>query len=266
MQVTANGIRIHYTLNGPAAAPAVTLSHSLATTLAMWEPQVRVLAERYRIVRFDTRGHGGTDAPPGPYTLAMLAADALALLDALGIQRTHFVGLSMGGMIGQVLALEHPDRLRSLSLCDTSSRIPPEAAPIWDERVRTAEAQGMEPVVQPTINRWFTPAFRDARPDVIETVRAMIRTTPPPGYVGCCQAIKPLNLTDRLGAIRVPTLVMVGAEDAGTPVAASRAIHEHITGSRLVIIPSASHLSNLEQPEAFNKALLDFLAETEPRV
>ena len=263
MLITANGIRIHYTLNGPAGAPVVTLSHSLATTLAMWEPQARALGERYRVLRFDTRGHGGTDAPAGPYSLEMLTADALALLESLGIQRTHFVGLSMGGMIGQLLALEHPDRLRSVSLCDTSSRIPPEAAPIWDERVRAAQAEGMEQAVQPTINRWFTPACRDARPDVVDPVRAMIRTTPVQGYVGCCDAIKPLNLTARLGAIRVPTLVMVGAEDMGTPVAASRAIHEQIPGSRLVVIPSASHLSNLEQPEAFNKALLDFLAEVE---
>ena len=265
MDISANGIRIHYTLNGPAGAPVVTLSHSLATTLAMWEPQARVLAERFRVLRFDTRGHGGTEAPSGPYTLEMLAADAVALLDALGIRQTHFVGLSLGGMIGQLLALDYPERLRSLSLCDTSSRIPPEAAPIWDERVRTALAQGMEPVVQPTINRWFTPAFRDAHPEVIEPIREMIRKTPVPGYVGCCQAIKPLNLTDRLGTIRVPTLVMVGAEDAGTPVAASRAIHERIAGSRLTIIPSASHLSNLEQAEVFNRTLLDFLAQAEPR-
>ena len=259
MRISANGIGMNYTLEGPAAAPVVTLSHSLATTLHMWDGQVPALAERYRVLRYDTRGHGGTDAPGGPYTLELLAEDARALLRALGILRTHFVGLSMGGMIGQVLGIQSPELLQSLALCDTSSRVPPEARTMWEERVRVAEAQGMEPHVETTLARWFTAPFREQHPERVAPVAAMIRATKPAGFAGCCQAIKMLDLTDRIAAITTPTLIIVGAEDAGTPVAASRTIHERIRGSELVILPSASHLSNIEQPEAFNRALLGFL-------
>ena len=259
MRITANGISMHYTLNGPASAPVVTLSHSLATHLGMWEPQVAALAARYRVLRYDTRGHGRTDAPGGPYSLDQLAEDAVALLRALGIERTHFVGLSMGGMIGQVVALKHSEMLRSLVLCDTSSRVPLEARPMWEERIRTTEQQGMEPHVEPTIGRWFTAPFAATHPEIVEPVRTMIHQTEPQGYVGCCHAIKALDLTDGLSAISVPTLIVVGEDDPGTPVAASRTIHERITGSDLVVLKFASHLSNVEQPEAFTKALLDFL-------
>lgn len=262
MKVRANGIAMKYTLNGPAAAPVVVLSHSLATDLGMWEAQAQALAGRYRVLRYDTRGHGDTDAPPGPYTLELLASDAVALMEELGVERAHFVGLSMGGMIGQLIALTRPEKLRSLALCDTSSRIPAEAQPMWEERIRTTQAQGMAPHVEPTVARWFTPAFRERGSEVVERVRTMIRRTSPAGYVGCCHAIKALDLTDRLSAIRLPTLVMVGADDAGTPVAASRTIHERIAGSQLVVIPSASHLSNLEQPEAFTQALVAFLEKS----
>jgi 3-oxoadipate enol-lactonase len=260
MKIAANGIDVNYTLDGPAGAPVVILSHSLATDLSMWEPQVKALAARYRVLAYDTRGHGGTDAPAGAYSLEQLAEDAWALLRALGIARTHFVGLSMGGMIGQTLALSSPGLFLSLSLCDTSSRVPAEAKPVWQERIKTAETQGMEPIVEPTLGRWFTAPFRERRPDVMDRVRAMIRATDPRGYAGCCHAISALDLTDRLSTIKVPTLIVVGEEDQGTPVAASRAIHAQITGSELQIIKSASHLSNLEQPEAFTAALTTFLA------
>jgi 3-oxoadipate enol-lactonase len=160
MKITANGISMNYQLEGPANAPVVTLSHSLATSLSMWDPQVPALTLRYRVLRYDTRGHGGTDAPEGPYSLEQLAEDARALLQALGVSRTHFIGLSMGGMIAQVLALERPQLLQSLVVCDTSSRVPAEAKPTWDERIRVTRAQGMEPHVEPTIGRWFTAPFR----------------------------------------------------------------------------------------------------------
>jgi 3-oxoadipate enol-lactonase len=259
MRITANGIAINYALDGPASAPVVTLSHSLATTLRMWDGQAAALAATYRVLRYDTRGHGGTEAPGGAYSLEQLAEDARALLRALGIVRTHFVGLSMGGMIGQVLGIQSPELLDSLTLCDTSSRVPPEARPMWDERIRVAEAQGMEPHVEATIGRWFTAPFRERQPEVVDPVRAMIRSTSPAGYAGCCHAIKMLDLTDRLAAIRTRTLILVGEDDPGTPVAASRTIHERIPGSELVILKSASHLSNIEQAPAFNRALLGFL-------
>jgi 3-oxoadipate enol-lactonase len=261
MKITANGISINYTLDGPVGAPVVTLSHSLATTLAMWEPQLAALTARYRVLNYDTRGHGGTDAPRGAYTLDQLADDAKALLAALGIQRTHWVGLSMGGMIGQTLALKAPQLFTSLVLCDTSSRIPPEAKPLWDERIHTAETKGMDPLVEGTLSRWFTAPFKEKGGPVVETVRGMIRSTPPAGYIGCCQAISGLNLTDRIGAIRAPTMIIVGEDDQGTPVAASKVMNEQIKGSELVILKSAAHLSNMEQPEAFTRALTGFLAK-----
>ena len=259
MKISVNDISMNYTFDGPADAPVVTMSHSLATDRGMWDPTVPALTSRFRVLRYETRGHGQTAAPRGAYTLEQLADDARALLRALGIQRTHWVGLSMGGMIGQVLALKAPDVLLSLSLCDTSSRIPADAKPQWEDRIRTAEAKGMEPLVEPTLARWFTAPFRERRKDVVDRVAAMIRTTPVAGYVGCCHAISALNLTDRLSAIKLPTIVIVGEDDPGTPVAASRLIAENIKGARLEIISSAAHLSNIEQPEAFNRALSSFL-------
>jgi 3-oxoadipate enol-lactonase len=239
----------------------VTLSHSLATDLSMWDPQLDALRARYRVLCYDTRGHGGTAVTPGAYSLDQLAEDARALLGALGIARTHWCGLSMGGMIGQTLALRHPELFASLALCDTSSRIPAEARPLWADRIRTAETQGMEPLVEPTLARWLTAPFRERRQDVVGQVARMIRSTPPRGYAGCCHAISALDLTDRISAIQVPTLIVVGEEDQGTPVAASKVMHERIKGSELVIIPSAAHLANLEQPEAFTRAVTGFLSK-----
>ena len=259
MKINANGISINYVIDGPQGAPVVTMSHSLATDLTMWDPTVPALKDRFRVLRYETRGHGQTEAPKGSYTLEQLADDALALLKALGIARTHWVGLSMGGMIGQTLALKAPEVFASLSLCDTSSRIPAEAKPLWQDRIKTAETQGMEPLVEPTLARWFTEPFRKSRKDVVDRVASMIRTTPPAGYAGCCHAISALDLTDRIGAIKMPTIAIVGEDDPGTPVAAHEVIHQRIAGSKLEILKSAAHLSNMEQPEAFNRALTGFL-------
>jgi 3-oxoadipate enol-lactonase len=214
MHITVNGLPVHYTLAGPASAPVLTLSHALATDLSMWDPQMPLLTSRYRVLRYDTRGHRGTEAPAGPYTLETLAEDARGVFQALGMTRTHLTGLSMGGMIGQLLALHAPQLLHSLILCETMSRVPPEAKPLWDERMHTAETRGIEPRVQPTLARWFTAPFREQGHDVLDTVRPMIRPTPTRGYAGCCHAIAALNLTDRLPALTVPTLV-VGEDDPG---------------------------------------------------
>src|SRR5438128_1425284 len=165
MKVKANGIETNYTLDGQTNSPVVTLSHSLATDFSMWDPQMDALRARYRVLRYETRGHGSTEAPAAAYTLDQLADDARALLQALGISRTHWVGLSMGGMIGQTLALKHPELFASLSLCDTSSRIPAEAKPLWADRIKTAETKGMDPLVEPTLARWLTAPFRARRKD-----------------------------------------------------------------------------------------------------
>lgn len=257
MKLKANGIEINYTIEG--AGPVVTFSHSLACHLGMWDEQAAALRDRYRVLRFDTRGHGQTAAPAGAYSLGQMAEDLRGLLDGLGITATHFVGLSMGGMIGQVFALAYPAMVQSLVLCDTTSRYPAAAAPIWEERIRTVEAKGMEPLVQGTLERWFTAPFRARHKDMMERVGAMIRSTPPQGYAGCCHAIPKIDVTDRLGEVRCPALVIVGEEDLGTPVEMARQIHAALPSAELAILRSASHLSNLEQPAEFNRVLAGFL-------
>ena len=260
MKINANGIGIRYELDGPATAPVVVMSHSLAANVGMWEDQMPVLSG-YRVLRYDTRGHGGTDAPEGDYTLDQLADDLFALLDGLAIDRAHFVGLSMGGMVGQTAALKDPSRFLSLSLCDTSSRVPGEGQALWSERMEAARSQGMEALVESTIDRWFSHTFRIEEPDRVERILEMIRTTPVAGYCGCCAAIRELDLTDRLSAIRLPTLLIVGEDDPGTPVAAHEVIRDRIEGSRLVVIKDALHFSNVEQTDLFNDTLAAFLAE-----
>ena len=259
MRAAANGIRMNYTFDGPRSAPVVMMSHSLATDFGMWDPTVPPLTPRWRVLRYEIRGHGATEASGAPYTLEQLADDALALLRALRIQRVHWVGLSLGGMIGQMVALKAPGVLLSLSLCDTTSRVPAEAKPLWDARIRTAETVGMEPLVEPTLAGWFTAPFVKRRRDVIDRVTRIIRTTPVAGYTGCCHAIMNLDLTDRLRDIKIPTSVIVGEHDPWTPIAASRVIADQIKGACLAIIPDAAQLSNLEQPEPFNRALGSFL-------
>ena len=259
MKVTANHITVNYRFDGPASAPLVTMSHSLAANLDMWQWQMPALSE-YRVLRFDTRGHGGTDAPGGDYALDTLVDDLFALLDVLEIDSTHYVGLSMGGMIGQTAALRDQSRFRTLSLCDTSSRIPPETYPVWAERIATARSGGMEPLVQGTIDRWFSGAYQARDPGEVDKVRAMIRATEVDGYCGCSAAITQLDVTDRLSAIDRPTLLIVGEDDPGTPVAAHEAIRDRIAGSELVVLPGALHFSNVERQAEFNHALTGFLA------
>jgi 3-oxoadipate enol-lactonase len=261
MQVAPNGIQIEYELSGRAAGPVVMLSHSLGSSLAMWNPQMAALEPHYRVLRYDTRGHGGSDAPAGAYTLDMLGDDAVGLLDKLGIGVVHWVGLSMGGMIGQRLALNYPERLLSLALCDTAAIMPKEAQPIWRERIDVARQKGMQALAQSTLERWFTPPYLGQNPPAVELIRKHFLTTPVTGYIGCSEAIRGLNDLERLSELTTPTLIIVGEEDPGTPVAASEAMHERIRDSRLVVLPSAAHLSNVEQPDAFNSALIEFLKE-----
>jgi 3-oxoadipate enol-lactonase len=226
----------------------------------MWDPQIAAFKDRYRVLAYDTRGHGATEAPAGPYTLELLADDLFALLNELKIKSAHFCGLSMGGMIGQTFALKYPDVFQTLTLADTTSRYPAEGWPLWQDRIRTAESKGMEPLAQPTLERWFTEPFRKGHPAEVDRIRKLILATPVAGYAGCCHAIPKINLNARLKEIKCPILVIVGADDPGTPVSMAKEIHDHAPGSKLVVLPQAAHLSNLEQPEGFNRALGDFLA------
>ena len=259
MLIETNGTNIHCKLAGKKQAPVVVLSHSLACSMVMWRPQLDFLEPHFRVLRFDTRGHGFSDAPVGPYTLEQLVGDAIGVLDKLDFGQVYWVGLSMGGMIGQGLALTHPDRIERLVLADTAAIIPDEAQPVWQERIDAARDEGMQTVAESTLERWFTPDYLKQNPPEIDQIRQQILDTPVAGYIGCSEAIRRLNYLNRLSEIRTPTLVMVGADDPGTPVAASEAMHAQIKGSRLVVIPDAAHLSNIEQARIFNDSLITFL-------
>jgi 3-oxoadipate enol-lactonase len=259
MLIKANGIQMNYELSGRKDNPVLMLSHSLGSSLAMWNPQMKALEPHFQVLRYDIRGHGRSEAPPGAYTLELLGEDAVALLDALGIDDVHWIGLSMGGMIGQSVALNYPKRLKSLTLCDTMAVVPEEAQPIWEERIDAVREKGVESQLEPTMERWFTPSFLNLNPYMLGVIRKEFLATPAKGYLGCIYAIRKLKYLDRLSEIKIPTLIMVGEDDPGTPVAVSEAMQQRIPNSKLVIIKSARHLSNVEQPEVFNTNLLRFL-------
>jgi 3-oxoadipate enol-lactonase len=259
MKTHTNHIDIHYEIAGNDNGPWLTLSHSLACNLHMWDDQMDALTRQYRVLRFDTRGHGLSSAPPGDYTLEQMADDVKGLFDALGIQRTHWVGLSMGGMIGQTFALKYPGVIQSLVLADTTSRRPPNAEQMWGERVAAARAGGMQGVLDGTLARWFTAPYRNTRTDVMARIGEQILSTPVDGFAGACAAIAKVDTLDRLKEIRCPVFIIVGEEDHGTPPDMARAIHENLPGSKLLVIPSAAHLSNVEQAAVFNQAITNFL-------
>jgi len=258
MRISTNGIELNCVIEGEG--PWLTLSHSLACNLSMWDPQMAVLRKHYKVLRFDTRGHGASSAPAGAYTLEQMADDVHGLFAELGIKRTHWAGLSMGGMIGETYALKYPGVFQSMVLADTTSRRPPNAAQMWGDRIRTAREQGMEALVEGTLERWFTEPYRESHPDVMARIGDDIRNTPVAGFSGCCEAIAKIDVLDRLKDIDCPALVIVGAQDHGTPPEMARQIHANLRGSDLLIIPDAAHLSNVEQPEVFNRALTEFLA------
>lgn len=260
MKATVNGIDINYELSGPDDAPAVVLHHPLATNLAGWDELTAALTPRYRVLRFDARGHGESDAPAGPYAFETLAKDVVELMSACGIDKAAFLGLSMGGMVGQYLGLLHADRFNSLMLVSTSSRVPDEAKPIWDQRIKSVMTGGMVTQVDGALQRWLSPRALKDDPTLVTRLSKMIELTPIDGYVGWCHAIRGLNATDRLGAIRLPTRVIVGEIDPSTPVAASQAIQGAIPGSDLVIVPGVSHMLHNEDPELFHSHVLPFLA------
>ena len=258
MKAKVNGIEVNYEIHGKEGAPWLTFSHSLACSVRMWDPQVAAFQDRFRILLYDTRGHGGSEAPKGAYTLDMLAEDLRQLLAELKIKRTHYVGLSMGGMIGQVIALTDPGVLDRVVLADTGHTQTPETKKQWEERIRTAETRGMQPLVQPTLERWFTEPFRSNQPEAVDRIRKLIQSTPVPGYVGCCHAISNLNTTARLKEIEKPLLAIAGEQDAAAP--GTRYIGENVPGARLVMLASAAHIANIEQADAFNRALREFLS------
>lgn len=261
MLAKTHDITISYEIEGPEDAPVIACSHCLAGDLSIWDAQVIALREKFRILRFDTRGHGGSTAPEGPYSMEMLANDVVDLFDEIGIRKAHFMGISMGGMIAQTLALKHPECVSSLVLCDTTCAIPESVHPMWDERIQTVDKQGMSAVADETLDRWLSPDFQSHCPATTEQIREMILKTPVSGFIGCAHAIKNFNVKARLPKISIPALVMVGENDPGTPVESARQIHKNLHHSELAILPQAYHLSNIEAADEFNRRLLSFLAK-----
>ena len=253
---------MNYEVSGNSEGPVVAMSHSLGSSGIMWKTQLPLLEPNYQVIRIDTRGHGGSSAPEGEYDMDDLVTDVIGLLDALEVGKFHWVGLSMGGMIGQGLGIYHADRLLSLCLCDTMARVPEDLLPVWVNRLETCREHGMESMVDSAMERWFTENYRSGEPtkEYLE-VEEQIRNTPLAGYIGCCHAIMNFNYLDRLETIRTPTHIIVGDQDFATPVSESRAMHERIPGSSLEIIPGAAHFSNVEQSEIFDRSLSTFLEQ-----
>ena len=253
-----NGIHLHYRFDGSGSEAVVMFSNSLASDLAMWDLQVPALVEAgYRVLRYDNRGHGRSDVPPGPYTIEMLTEDALGLMDALGLKTVHFCGLSMGGMVGQMLGARHGDRLLSLVLSSTASVMPDKK--ILEERCAAVREGGMAVWAGPAIDRWFTKGGQKRLPAEVEGVRRTILRTSVEGFCASSAALCMMDQRESIRAITTPTLILVGEEDPGTPPASSRFIHERIASSTLRIVPGAAHFVNMEQAGVFNDALLNFL-------
>ena len=253
-------VDLHHVDEGPRDAPAVFLGPSLGTTHRMWDELAADLAQDYRVVRFDTRGHGGSPVPATSYTVEGLAADVVALADRLGLDRFGYLGISLGGAIGQVLGIDRADRLSTLVLCCTAPVFG--TADTWRERAAQVRAEGVEGLVEPTLERWFTPAYREAHPERVAWVMEMFRSTPSDGYAGCCDALAEYDVSERLAAITAPTLVVAGADDPGTPPSVGQAMVESIPGSRLEVIDDAAHIANVAQPQAFSAAVRRHLAAT----
>ncbi len=260
---TSNGVNLHYEIVGPAGAPVVAFAHSIGATMAMWDAQVAALSGRYRCLRYDTRGHGGSEVVATPATVDDLADDLAGLLDALGIARAHVVGLSLGGMTGQAFALRHPQRLDRLALLATSAAMD-EAA--WRQRIETVTNEGYAPFIDGImVPRWFTPAFAAAHPEVIAGFRSRMMANDPLGYAACANVIATLDLLPRISGIKAPTMIIVGAEDPATPVAMSEAIRSRVPHAEMIVIPGAAHIVAVEAAERVTEHLAAFLSRDERR-
>jgi 3-oxoadipate enol-lactonase len=261
LTLTAGGVPHRVRIDGDHGH-WVVFSNSLGCSLEMWDAQVEELRGSHRILRYDTRGHGGTPATPGPYSLDMLAADLLAIMDAAGIRECALVGLSMGGMIAQHAALARPHAFTQLALADTTSHYGDDSHDFWRTRAHTARTQGLAPIAETTPRRWFTFGFGERHPDIVARYQEMLRSADPEGYAGCCEAIPHIDTTSRLPRLRMPVTVIVGEHDPSTTVDHARRIHAAIPQATLQLIDDAAHLSNVEQPQQFTQALRTLLEET----
>jgi 3-oxoadipate enol-lactonase len=262
MQIEANGSAFNCRIDGERG-PWIMLSHGLATDLSMWDELTAALKDRYRVLRYDAGGHGASAAPAGDYTLDMLVADVVGILNATGVEQTHFAGLSMGGMIGLGMLIHHPERMKSAVIADSRHTTQPEFTEAWLKRADAVRKGGIETIVESTVSRWSGAGLAERNPAAIARMEAMIRRTSANGYCGCAAALARLNYGSRLNEISVPTLVMCGSEDYGAPLENTRQMHAMIKGSRFLEIKQAGHISNIEQPELFNDAVRGFLADVE---
>ena len=254
--VETTNLRIHYELDGRAEGPTLVLSNSLGTNLSLWDSQLPVFAQTFRVLRYDSRGHGQTSTTQGKYSVEMLGRDVLQLLDALHLERVNFCGLSIGGMTGMWLAVNAPQRLENLVLCNTAPAIG--KADTWNERIRAVLEGGTKSVAQQVIERWFTPAFRANRPDEVAKTRQMIESTSRDGYVGSCAAVRDFDFWEKVGAIRAQTLVIAGTHDSSVPPSDAQKLAKHIPGSRYIELPAA-HISNVEAASRFTDEVSSFL-------
>ncbi|KAA0180770.1 3-oxoadipate enol-lactonase [Cupriavidus cauae] len=249
-------VRLHYQLDGDPSLPVLVLSNSLGTNFDMWQPQIAAFTQHFHVLRYDTRGHGRSSVPAGPYTVAQLGGDVIALLDTLQIERAHFCGLSMGGITGMWLGLNHAARLNKLVLCNTAAYIgPPEN---WTNRAAAVERDGVGSIAAAVVDRWLTPDFAAAHPERVQQLRAMLSATDAAGYAANCRAIRDNDLRADIHRIAVPTLVIAGSGDIPTPPSDGRYMAETIPGASYVEL-EAAHLSNLQQVERFTQAVVDFL-------
>ncbi|MBV8271028.1 MAG: 3-oxoadipate enol-lactonase [Cupriavidus sp.] len=249
-------VKIHYRLDGDEHLPVLVLSNSLGTNFDMWQPQIAALSQRFRVLRYDTRGHGESSVTPGPYSIAQLGGDVIGLLDHLGLQRVHFCGLSMGGITGMWLALHHADRLNRLVLCNTAAYIgPPEN---WTNRAALVEREGMGAIAAAVVDKWLTPDFSAQQPELVQRLQAMLGATNASGYAANCLAVRDSDLRRDIQRIQAPTLVIAGSGDLPTPPADGRYLADTIPGARYVEL-YAAHLSNLQQADGFSQAVLEFL-------
>lgn len=249
--------RIHYALEGQSGAPVLVFSNSLGTNYSMWDEQAVAFAKKFRVLRYDTRGHGQSSHTPGPYSIEQLAKDVLALLDALDLKRVSFCGLSMGGMIGMWLGVNAAERLDHLVLCNTGAKIGTTEA--WNARIDAVEKSGMSAVASAVVERWFTPAFREKAPTKVAGILKILEGTSPSGYAACCAAVRDFDFREQLPKIHKPTLVISGAHDPATPPSDGRFLTQRIPAAKYVEL-NAAHLSNIEDAELFTHELAVFLS------
>ena len=263
MLINHGGRKLYYTLEGPENGQVVCFTHSLASDGGMWAEQVPgLLAAGYRVLRLDMRGHGGSDPVAGDYTMAQLADDVAAALDFLGLQKVQYIGLSIGGMIGQAFAIAHGQRLISAMWCDTSPQTMSGAREAWAPRIDAVKrANSVAPLADATMQRWFTDAYKPRNPGRWKQIHATIAGTTPAGYLGCAAAILNFDFTPKLPSLKVPALVVCGAMDEGTPPAGNKRIAELVPGARYEEIANARHFPNVEQAETFNRIMLDWLGK-----